>query len=190
MQMSDPMSPFFGPSGRRAVLGEVRSRIQEKTGAIPVCGFSRMLEPGDSVTGRDRSWDFMETVGQRQWLLPLSAARGMSWCTAEVPKSCSERVLFFLSIGFGSNSPLPQPSGQWDIFVNDRWALSVRVVNHSQLWRRGPCILAFSANRIESAPPYQGLCLSSIISDASLAASGPALLTVPTNWVRPNTTAP
>jgi hypothetical protein len=102
-----------------------------------------------------------------------------------VPQALQPKVSFVLSVGFGNGSPLPQPSGQWDVFVNDRAAISICTVNHTQLWRNERCSFAFSANRIEAAVPYGSLCLSSLIRDESVAAFGPAFLTVPSFWVKP-----
>jgi hypothetical protein len=60
---------------------------------------------------------------------------------------------------------------------------------HDQLWRNGDCELAFTANRVCAAAPYCSMTISSIITDESAAAFGPALLTVPRSWVPVGTPA-
>lgn len=177
------MDPFFGPNGRRAIDPEVLDLIERRTGCTPVDGFAEMLDADGALAGSERIASYQATGDHREWLLPLSAGRGMKWQTKEVPQSTSARVAFILSVGFGNGSPLPQPSGQWDIFVNDNLAVSIRVVNHSQLWRRGECCFAFSANRLEAAAPHAALCLSSLVRDESFASFGPAFLCVPTDWL-------
>ncbi len=70
----------------------------------------------------------------------------LTWQTAPVPAHSQGQVAFVLAVGFGNGSPLPQPSGRWDIYVEGRLAVSVRVVKHSQLWRSDECSFAFAAN--------------------------------------------
>ena len=176
------MNPFFGGGGRRAILGEIREVLRKKIGAAPVYGFAQMLEPGDALVNTARISGFAETGGQ-EWLLRLSSKKGMTWRTDAVPDENADSVAFLLNFGFGNGSPLPQPTGAWQLFVNGRPAVRIRGVNHSQLWPGAECAFAFAANRIESAAPYASLCLSSIIKEESSAAFGPALLKVPTAWL-------
>jgi len=178
-----PRGPFFGPDGRRAIWPEIKARFSELTESTLVAGFKEMLDVGDAAGAEDRVSGFGEGYDRWEWLLRLDASKGMSWRTELAPATRLSRVSFLLNLGFGNGSPLPQPSGQWDIFVNDRAAASVRVVNHSILWRAGKCSLAFAANRIETAEPYQGLSLSTLIRDEAFATFGPGLLTVPSEWL-------
>lgn len=187
--MMCPTDPFFVPDGRRAILPEIQARFEETTGATPIVGFDSMLDPGDAVSGTDRIAGFMAQHDRREWLLRLDAHKGMTWRTKPVPEEHRGRICFLLNMGFGNGSALPQPTGQWDIFVNDHLAVSIRTVNHSQVWRLGDSALAFAANRIETACPYESLCLSSAIRDEAFAAFGPALLTVPASWVEANAPA-
>ena len=178
-------SPFYGRGGRRATLEEVHERIRGLLNSEPVYGLSEIVDLGDAQPGGDRISGFLERHRFGEWLLRVSAARGLSWRTEAVPATSLPAVSFFFGAGFGNGSPLPQPSGCWDVYVNDRFAVSMRVVNHSQVWDQGQCSLAFAANRLESAPPYAGLTLSSLIRDEAFATFGPAILTVPTAWLAP-----
>lgn len=175
--------PFYGPGGRRAIAPEVLDWIATQTGNTPALGFAEMVDAGDARCSGERVAGFAERPDHRAWLLPLTASRGLAWRTAPVPAGNAGRVSFLLSIGFGNGSPLPQPSGRWDVYVNQEFAVSIRVVNHSQVWENGACSFAFAANRLEAAPPYGSMTLSSIITDEATATFGPALLTVPADWV-------
>ncbi len=181
--------PFYGSGNRRAIATEVSDYIAKKTDSISIYGFSEMLETGEAIIGSERISGFREDHLHKEWLLPISAKSGMIWKTAIVPEHSLPKVSFALSAGFGNGSPLPQPSGHWDIFVNDRFAVSIRVVNHSQMWKNGECSFTFSANRIETAEPFGSLYLSSLIKNESSAAFGPAFLTVPATWVKVGETA-
>ena len=176
-------NPFFTPDGRRAIMPEITAYIEEQIKATPVTGLQEVLEVGDARAGADRTSNFQEMHDRREWLLPLSAKKGILLQTGQVPATNCDQVAFVLSLGFGNGSPLPQPSGQWDVLVNDRPAVTVRMVNHRQLWRQGACSLAFDAKRVECAEPYAGLTLSSLITHEMLAAFGPAFLVVPTAWL-------
>ena len=107
------MNPFFGPDGRRAILPEIRAALEEATGATPVHGFADMLDAGDAVAADDRIAGYAEMHDRRQWLLPLSAGKPMTWRTEPVPDATRSRVAFVLNVGFGNGSPLPQPSGRF-----------------------------------------------------------------------------
>ncbi len=180
-------NPFYGPGGRRAIESEVMDKLAEQVGCTPVFGFSEMVDAGDAESSGERNDDriagYAERHDHREWLLRVSAHKGMAWRTAAVPGGSRERVAFLLSVGFGNGSPLPQPSGRWDVYVNDTFAVSIRVVNHAQVWENGRCVFVFAANRLESAAPYESLTLSSLIRDEAFAAFGPAILAVPADWV-------
>ena len=170
--------------GSRITMEQTQACIAQKTGSTPVDGFGGLVRQGDAIAGGFRTAGYME-CGASEWLIPLSARKNFAWKTEPVPAHDNDKVAFVLAVGFGNGSPLPQSTGQWDIYCNDRFAVSVRVVNHSQLWQAGECSFAFAANRIEAAEPYGSLTLSEAIRDEAFAAFGPALLTVPASWVEP-----
>ena len=174
-----------GRMGLRRTDAEVRAWLRSRYDIEPVDGFAAMVDAGDGVAGGPRISGYMERHTPGEWLLRLSATRGMAWQTQKVPATSCTRVAFVLALGFGNGAALPQPSGAWQVFVNDRPAVAIRLVNHGQVWRSGECWLAFSANRVEAAAPFSSLCLSSVLTQESLAAFGPALLAVPTAWLEP-----
>jgi hypothetical protein len=177
------MNPFFGKGKRRATMSEILKALQDVIDATATHGFAQMLELGDALINTDRISGYAEQHDRREWLLPLSARKGMTWQTESVPEDSVGAVVFLFNIGFGNGNSLPQPTGAWQLLVNGRPAVRIRNVNHSQLWQADECSFAFAANRIESALPYSSLCLSSIIKDESTAAFGPAMLKVPTDWL-------
>ena len=181
--MSGTQNAYSGEGLARRLPAEIKGWMESELGASVVLGLGEMGETGDARCAGPRISGFGERHTFGEWLLPLSAKRGMAWKTQPVPAATKGKVVFALSLGFGNGSPLPQPSGQFDVFVNDRLAVSCRVVNHSQVWRGADCTLAFAANRLESAPPFASLTLSSLIHDEAFATFGPALLIVPSDWV-------
>ena len=168
----------------RATVEDVQAYAQQEIGGTLVHGFSEIVDEGDSTVGGARIAGYLASNDHREWYLSLGAKRPLIWKTMETPKETGEFVLFTLAMGFGNGSPLPQPSGSWDIYLNEKHAVSVRVVKHSQLWRGEHCSLGFAAKRIEAAEPFGSLCLGSALQQESFAAFGPAILKVPAEWVR------
>ena len=148
------MDAFHISGAKRAVDAEIQDCIAAKIDATVVEGLSEVVDPGDARVGRERVAGFAQTAEQVEWYLPLSAESAPTWQTAPVRAHSQGQVAFVLAASFGNGSPLPQPSGRWDIYVEGQLAVSVRVVKHSQLWRSDECSFAFAANRIEAAPPW------------------------------------
>ena len=183
------MHAYPRPNERRALKQEITDHVTQTLDSTLIEGFADLISAGDAVSGGARIAGFMETWDNREWYLPLSSRAGLKWRTELVGAPDRSTVTFILAIGFGNGAPLPQPSGQWDIFVNGRYAISVRVVKHTQVWRNDNCALAFAAHRIESADPGGALTLSSVLIGESFAAFGPALLTVPSGWLEASSAA-
>jgi hypothetical protein len=180
---------YSGEGSARRSAADVKAWLEAELDATVVLGLGEMDDSGDARCAGPRISGYGERHTYGEWLLPLTAKRGMVWHTQPVPNAPRGKVAFALSLAFGNGSPLPQPSGQFDVFVNGRLAVSCRVVNHSQVWRDSECVLAFAANRLESAEPFGSLTLSSLIRDEAFATFGPALLVVPSEWVEPGATA-
>ena len=179
------MNPFEIHGARRALPDEAAGWIAATYGIEPVMGLAGVVHCGGHKGGASGT-PFFETSDTEEWILPLSANDPLVWETDPIPQKVrGGRVGFLFGAGFGNGSPLTQPTGQWNIEVNGRSAISVRVVKHSQRWRNSDCAFAFDAARIESAPHYQSLCLSSAVKEEAFAAFGPAVLVVPADWIEP-----
>jgi hypothetical protein len=179
--MADAFSIF---GDRRARAGEVQAHIADTLGRTAILGFDELISCG-GIEGRDPLVAFMESGEEREWYLPLSAEGPLVWHTSEVPTDALDKVAFVFGTGFGNGSPLAQPSGKWDIYINGHFALSVRVVKHSFRWTGDEAEFAFSAHRIEATPHHASITLSDTLRDEAFAAFGPAMLTVPREWVTP-----
>jgi hypothetical protein len=173
---------------RRARADEVKTHIASTMGRTAVHGFEELVSCA-GIEGRDPIAAFMESWEDREWYLPLSADGPLVWKTQPVPAEPLEKVAFVFGVGFGNGSPMAQPSGKWDIYVNDRFALSVRVVKHSFRWTSDDCEFAFSAHRIDAARHQESIALSAVLQNESFAAFGPAMLTVPREWLTPGESA-
>lgn len=178
------MDPYQHNPNRRVTEEELRGYAAQKHEITLVNGLENVLERGGAIHNGDRVAGFMETHDVQEWVLPLSASDPLVWETGRIPDTPEKSVGFVVSMGFGNGNQLPQPSGQWDVWVNEREVCSIRVVKHSQAWDEGNRGIFFTANRIEAAEPGGGLTLSSVIRDESFAAFGPAIIDVPTAWLQ------
>ena len=164
---------------------EISDYVAESAQGVVVSGFSQMINQGGARFGCERMAGFYEIHDLREWVLECGARQGMRFLSDELPKAVDKPyVIFALSMGFGNGSPLPQPSGKFEVYVNGNYCLSIRKVNHSQLWKCGDCMLAFSMRRCETAPPYCSMKLSSTIKDESQAAFGVGMLRVPASFAK------
>ncbi len=154
------------------------SSLPKKREALLIYGFSEIVDPGDTLVGGERVAGFMETYAFREWLLPLSAKRALSWKTAPVTTSTRDKVAFVLSVGFGNGSPLSQPSGCWDVYCNDRFALSLRVARAGWTSMRSPTMSGrFTLKSPKSTWGWQMSITRTAVSCVCPATSSPAAFT-------------
>lgn len=178
------MDAYPNKSSRRILASEIIDYAAKMTGALLVNGFSCIANMDGARAGSGKIAGFMETIDLRDWYLPLKEGCAIEWMSEPIPKTNLGRIGFLFSTGFGNGSPLPQPSGKWNIYVNGKYVISIRLVKHSQKWTEGECSIAFTANRIETAEPFGSICLSSIVTNESFAAFGPAILVIPMKWLK------
>lgn len=182
--------PFFlgQENGRRMLDGELRDYFLRQYGCLLVDGLARVTEAGGALAGTERVAGNMETPVFAEWKLPLGG-EPLALESAPVPDRPAKQVGFLFSCGFGMGSPLPQPTGVFELRVNGHLAAVVRRVNHSQDWRQEPGRFLFAMSRCETAAPYGSLTLSSTITGEGQAAFGLGLLLVPAAWCQPGAPA-
>ncbi len=91
------MNAFFSHGKRRAISDEIRNALQDATGATPAYGFAEMLESGDALVNSERTSGFAEMHDRREWLLRLSAKKGMTWQTDAIPDASVDSVIFVIN---------------------------------------------------------------------------------------------
>ena len=150
--------PFFlgQENGRRMLDGELRDYFLRQYGCLLVDGLARVTEAGGALVGTERVAGNMETPVFAEWKLPLGG-EPLALESAPVPDRPAKQVGFLFSCGFGMGSPLPQPTGVFELRVNGHLAAVVRRVNHSQDWRQEPGRFLFAMSRCETAAPYGSL---------------------------------
>ena len=179
------MQPYPIKNRYRARFDEIIAAGRKTYGVELVTGFEELVGGKNTRESAERVAGFLEGVS-RAWYVPLGTNGDLTWLTKPAPDTIeAPNVLFVFGMGLGMGSPLPQASGQFDLYLNDRRILGFRVVKHSQTWRGDGCALHFSAHRIESSPAGMSMTLDDVLTQESSAAFGMALLMVPKAWVAP-----
>jgi len=180
------MHVFSSAGGRRVLPSEIKAFVRSEHNAAAVAGFGEFVGSRGASEAASRVAGFLAFGGARAWYLPLGSGGEVVWRSASAPDDAGAKdVLFAFAMGLGNGSPMPQPSGQFDLFINGRRGPSFRVVKHSQTWRSGPCAFHFSAHRIEAAAPNVGMALDDVLANEGFASFGIGLLLVPREWAAP-----
>ncbi|MCL2099484.1 MAG: DUF3604 domain-containing protein [Oscillospiraceae bacterium] len=165
-------------TGARNSVEKITEIFREETGCALICGFDRAHHQIGAASDSNRPAGFMEAHISTEYKLALNTKKPLILISDAVKLNGAGKVCFALSVGFGNGSPLPQPSGRYNIYVNDTFCVSVRNVNYSFYWRgENGGEFAFSMRRCETAPPYTGMTLSPLIQNEGQAAFGIGLLT-------------
>ena len=176
---------FFKGKERRETEPEILEWMEKTLGITMVEGFYSLVNQGDAVVSTSSRHDnYHCRSNMPQYYYSLSSKESFSFYSSEIPKNTNDKIAFYLNIGFGNGHPMPQSTGQYDIYVNGHYAISIRVVKHHQVWSNDNCILGFSVHRNISVPAYQYFYLNEEIQQESWAVFGPALLIVPSDWVK------
>ena len=176
-------------TGHRLSSDEIKKLVLSEFGYALICGFSKEQDPGSARENRKRFSGFMDAPTLTEYAISMNAEKPLSVETDIVELNGAQKAAFWFSMGFGNGSPLPQPSGQYNIYVNDVFCLAVRNVNYSFYWVGENSEFAFSMRRSETAPPYTGMTLSPLIENEGQAVFGIGLLVVDKSLVSDGQTA-
>jgi hypothetical protein len=169
-------------TGARYGEAQVPGRFLAETGCSLNIGFAKVTNLGGARTDLERPAGFMEWWQTVECTLAMDAAP-MAIESEPVALRDAGKVAFALSVGFGNGSPLPQPSGKYNLYVNGVFCLAIRNVNHSFTWRGENSEFAFAMRRCETAPPYCGMDLSPLIQNEAQVSFGIGLLVVDASLV-------
>ena len=174
-----PDYPFDPQTGRRTMEEAVRW-VEQTYGCTLVNGCETVLAAAGVQHNTRRVASFGEFTPYEAWYLNQAMPGGyLRWATAPVPAGNAPDVVFLLSVGLGNGSALPQPTGRFDLFVDDNLAASLRVVKHSETWHTAAGTVHYDMHRLEAAPPGQSLILDAVLREESFASFGLLFVRVP-----------
>ncbi len=197
-QLPRETATFFTDGGRRRSLAEITAWALSEYGVVLSGGFAQLVGAQGARASTGRIATFFEYPAPRAaaWYAAQTGATQIVWQTEPVAvpaTSSASHAVFVWAMGIGNGSALPQPSGQFDLYCNDRLAASFRVVKHSETWSTPASTAAepvdtarfhFRVRRLETAAPGTGLILDDVLREEAFAAFGLGFLRVPLAWVR------
>jgi hypothetical protein len=104
----------------------------------------------------------------------------IQWETAPLPDDLppGTEIVFVFGMAMGVGSPLPQSSGNFALYVNDRRVATFRCVKHTECWHSGDVSFCFQVKKTVTAPRAQELTLDSCTYHESAASYGLGLVRV------------
>lgn len=180
------MEPFSLDGARRRNPNETIAFAREQYNVTLCEGFSHIETCAQVTENAGRIASFMEFGRGKAWYASQAQPGTLlAWRTARVPPApLSDQVVFVFAMGLGNGSPLPQPSGRFDLLLNGTRELAFRVTKYLDHWRGPNAHFVFHPRRIEAAPPGQILYLDDVLRQESFAAFGLGFLRVPRSLLR------
>jgi hypothetical protein len=163
--------------GKRSTQQIVEYVLQEK-GIYLVEGVNRVLDESVCQNNADLVFSFTEV----SWACRIHQGEPdhLIWETMPVERGGDEDVVFLLELAMGYGSPIPQPSGRFDIHVNGKKVLSFCVSKSNRLWQGIEGVsLFYQVKLLKAAMPGYGLILDKQIVNESMASFGLGYLRIP-----------
>jgi hypothetical protein len=169
--------------GRRSVR-EVYEKERSLYSVDLVSGCAKFLETSKGKLYNEQMSN--EENYDQAGYLHLKKQDFLEWFTAPISEPRSSNVVFVLSMGMGIESAFPQPTGQFDIFLNDVYLLSFNVTKENQTWQGNNCSFHYEINRLHVAPQAMVINADENIEEGSLASYGIGFLLVPKTLLNQN----
>ena len=181
------MEPFAIEGSRRRNPQETRDFALQQYGVSLCEGFGEIGDCHHVTENSGRIASFTEFGRGHAWYVSQGESQAcLSWRTAPVPDDLADSdVVFVFAMALGNGSPLPQPSGQFDLLIDGQRELSFRVTKYLDHWRGERAGFVFHPRRVEAAPPGQALCLDGVLGRESFAAFGLGFLRVSRSLLKP-----
>ena len=121
------------------------------------------------------------------WRIDKSGGNWVQWLTSPIlddlpPESC---VVFVFGMAMGIGNPMPQESGTFRLYVNDKPLVTFRMVKHTEVWHSSDASFCYQVKKVLAAPPYHGLSIDPATLQESTASYGLGLLRLPVNSLPP-----
>src|SRR6266536_71121 len=166
-------------SGRRLRPEELVDVVRRRTGVELLAGFERLVEARGAVSYGGNVPIASASHLSEAHVIHQEPGAELTWETARVAEGTNGRdVVFTFPMAMGNGSPLPQPSGQFDLYLNDRRILGFALTKDSQRWYGAGCCLYFDVRLGRAAAFGASLTLDEQIRDEAVFVDGMALLSV------------
>lgn len=162
----------------------MRSALRDRSGVELVSGFARCIG-GDGVvtypTGRPIASSTHLTGAH---LISLREGAEMTWETAPVPTDLGRRrVVVVFPMAMGNGSPLPQPGGNFCLYVGSQRVVRFTLTKDSRTWSGAGSRFHFDVRRVDATAFGRRLDLDEVLESESVFCDGMGILLLPAELV-------
>lgn len=177
--------PFDQVHHRRYSIPEIKDEIRKTHGVAIVDGFAKAL-PEES-NARAQHWPIASHLHVKEaWSIDHLKYTHFTWLTQPVPDDCgSHDIVFVFPLAMGYGVGYPEPSGWFELSVNNEMVMKFREVKYPELWTQGDSALYFDVRRVQVAPDGMGLYLDPWSKGSRMVSTGICLLKVPNRYLVP-----
>lgn len=174
-------------SARRLQTDEIVRAARQRAGIDLLDGFAGGLRGGTGVTTYSGPGAIASSTHLVEaHLISLEHGAEIVWDTAPIPAEVSQNgAVFVFPMAMGNGSPLPQPGGNFALFLDDRMILRFTLTKDSQTWSGANSRLHFDVRRVDATAFGQVLTLDHEIRDESVFVDGMAFLMVAPELLTP-----
>jgi hypothetical protein len=168
---------LFHSNGKIKYLGERLKELSATHKTAIVEGFARPIDfRGYTYQGlfKYSFTDVREAFGMRQ-----NGGDFIEFETNPVRSLDKPHVTFLLELAMGNGAAYPQPTGQFDIFLNNEKLLSFTVVKYSTLWETDRARFLFEVKKKKTGALGNALNLDEWITSDNTVVNGLGYLRVP-----------
>src|SRR5690625_369451 len=181
-----PLLPRFTTQAdhRRIEPEEMIAIARERLGVALVAGLERVVGGTHIESTADH-----RPVAASMYLLQahkisLEPGSMIEWQTAVAPYDTPRNgVVFAFPIAFGNGSPFPQPTGQFDLYINDDHITSFTIDKRSRRWSGSRGTLIFEAQWTKATAFGNSFNLDEQIINESQYSDGYALIHCPRHTI-------
>jgi Protein of unknown function (DUF3604) len=172
-------------SGRRLRPEELVEAVRKRTGVELLAGFERLVEAKGAISYEGAAPIASASHLSEAHVIRQESGAELTWETGPVGEYPSgQGVVLIFPMAMGNGSPLPQPSGQFDLYLNDRRILGFTLTKDSQRWYGTGCCLYFDVRLRRATAFGASLTLDEQIRDEAVFVDGMALLSVAPELLR------
>lgn len=166
--------------------------IRERTG-IDVINFDVFGDGGAIFAPNDgcRRYDVTSkqvassSLALSAHILDGNAGNTLTWFSHVVPANPCELACFIVNFSMGNGSPIPQPTGVFELSVGDTRIAELALVKESRIWESDNGLAGFYVTRVDATAFGMNFDLDEMLTRESTFVDGHLVVIVPKGLVSP-----
>lgn len=174
-------------SARRLHKDEIVTAVRQRAGVDLLDGVAGGLRGGTGVASYSGPGPIASATHLVEaHLIRLEEGAEIAWDTASIPADAAPNgAVFVFPMAMGNGSPMPQPGGNFTLFLDDRMILRFTLTKDSQTWSGANSRLHFDVRRVDATAFGQVITLDQKIRDEAVFVDGMAFLRVAPELLTP-----